>query len=165
MCITSFSFLSHASHLRIHQYLIGRHPSQAKAQAYQHNLHRNRHHLQAPFLAKLLQYQTSRLPCQARAQVCQLSHHLNPRYNHLKPVNHLVNPHLNLLVSLRFNHQSQQGHRVSPHLNHLLNLHYNRPSLRLHPVNPRLNHPINLHCNQHFLILQNQAQIPPLCRV
>ena len=36
-----------------------------------YNLHHSRHHLQAPFLAKLLQYHTSRLPCQLRAQVCQ----------------------------------------------------------------------------------------------
>ena len=135
MCLTSFSFISHASHLSIPQYLIGQHLNQARAQAYQHNLHRNRHHLQAPFLAKLLQYQTSRLPRQAKAQVCQLSHHLNPRYNHLKPLNHLVNHHLYLLVSPHFNHQSQHGHQVSPHPNHLVNLHYNRLSLRLQQVN------------------------------
>jgi len=165
MCITSFIFISHASHLSIPQYLIGQHLNQAKAQVYQHYLRRNRHHPQAPFLAKLLQYQTSRLPYQVRAQVCQLSHHLNPRCSHLKPLNHLVNHHLNLLVSPHFNHQSQHGHQVSPHPNHLVNLHYIRLSLRLHQVNPRLNHPVNLHCNQLLLIPQNQAQVPPLCPV
>ena len=113
ICIASFSFISHPSHLSIHQYLIGQHLNQAKAQVYQHDLRRNRHHLQAPFLAKLLQYQTSRLPRQAKAQVCQLSHHLNPRYNHLKPLNHLVNHHLNLLVSPHFSRQSQGSPRLN----------------------------------------------------
>ena len=153
------------SHLSIPQYLIGRHLSQARAQVYQHNLHHSRHHLQAPFLAKLLQYQMSRLPCQAKAQACQLSHHLNPHCSHHKPLNHLVNPHLNLLANLHCNHQSQHGHRVSHHCNHLVNLHYIRLSLRLHQVNPRPNHPVNLHCNQLLLILRNQAQVPPLCPV
>ena len=59
------SMLLILSHQSIPQYLIGQHLNQAKAQVYQRNLHRNRHHLQAPFLAKLqaklLQYQTSLL--------------------------------------------------------------------------------------------------------